>query len=122
MLRTGWKPAAPDFWTVDSDTTVRLNDQPFTKFQIIARALIDLQLNNWKLAARHAHDSGLETGIPDFGPCRRAIKYLNSHGLHVAVKGLELSMAGALFDPGPEDARPHTKYVRCGKAQATRFH
>ena len=61
VVLTGWKPSRPDLWAVDKETTITLNSNPFTRFQLIARAQNDLQEQNWKTAAAHEHGGGFET-------------------------------------------------------------
>ena len=36
LMGIGWKPVRPDFWVIDKETTVHLNQHPFTRLQIIA--------------------------------------------------------------------------------------
>ena len=42
ILDLGWKPVSPDFWIIDNDTSVTLDQQPFTRMQLIARATEDM--------------------------------------------------------------------------------
>jgi len=123
LLEIGWKPIRPDFWGIDETTSVKLDAQPFTRLQIIAKATNDLQRKVWKEAAKHQHGSGLEAGIPSFSAARKAIKYFRKNGLHNAAKALEYALVGFFRDPEEGDDRTITCCHRCGKrAKATIFH
>jgi len=123
ILRTGWKPARPDLWQVEEGTHVVLDKEPFSRFQVIARAFHDLQGKVWAKAAEHEHGGGLETGIPSFEGARSAIKYLKRNGLFKEARALEYILVGFFKDPEPDD-HSHTAFCpRCAKRKrATRFH
>ena len=78
----GWKPVRPDFWVVDDTTNVKVDLEPFTKLQILARASQDLQKKVWRQAASHEHGGGLEKGIPSFKAALHAVKCFRKHGMH----------------------------------------
>ena len=42
LLEIGWKPIRPDYWSIDENTTLKLDDQPFTRLHVIAKATNDL--------------------------------------------------------------------------------
>ena len=56
ILDLGWKLVSPDFWVIDSTTSVTLDQQPFTRMQLIARATDDMQKQTWKAAAKPSTD------------------------------------------------------------------
>ena len=88
VLRAGWKPARADMWQVEKGTNVVVDNQPFSRFQIIAKAFVDLQVKTWERAAQHEHGGGLETGISSFEGARCAIKYLRKHKLYREARAL----------------------------------
>jgi hypothetical protein len=123
LMEIGWKPVKPDFWVVDKETTVHLNQHPFTRLQIISCATKDLQKKVWAKAARHQHGAGLELGLPSFEAARKAIKYFRKAGLHSAAKALEFILVGFFKDPEETDDRTICFCNRCGRrARATRHH
>ena len=75
ILDLGWKPVSPDFWVIDSTTSVTLDQQPSTRMQLIAKATEDMHKQVWKAAAKHEHGSGLELGVPSFVAAKKAIAY-----------------------------------------------
>ena len=88
LLRTGWRPARPDLWQVEEGTTIEVNQQPFTRFQTVARAQVDLQNQVWQQASKHEHGGGLETGIPSLQAAHQAMKYLRKKGFHKEARAL----------------------------------
>ena len=117
------KPIRPDFWAVDAVTTVKLDDQPFTKLQITARASKDMQAKNWKRAASHCSGSGLEKGTPSFVAARKAITYLRKRGLLAQAQALEYAVVGFFREPKEEDMSKSAFCHRCGKRKRnTRWH
>ena len=89
VLRAGWKPSRPDLWQVEEGTSIVLDRSPFARFQIIARAQVDLQRQVWKQAALHEHGGGLETGIPSLQAARNGIRYLRKHGFFIQARAFE---------------------------------
>ena len=123
ILDIGWKPVRPDFWIVDDATSVKVNQEPFTKLQVIARASKDLQKKLWQRAAKHEHGGGLEKGIPFFKAARRALKFFRKRGMFAQAKALEFAVVGFFRDPTPEDISTKAFCHRCGKrARNTRLH
>ena len=123
MLRTGWKPARPDRWQANETTAVVVTQEPFTKFQVLARAHVDLQRRTWEQAAKHEHGVDLESGIHSFEAVRQGTKYLRKHGCHREAKALEYVMVGFYHDPTDDD-EPHVILCkRCARGcRATRYH
>jgi len=123
LVDLGWKPTKPDHWKVDDATSIQLDNQPFTRLQILTRARRDMQCKLWAKAAEHSHGSGLELGPPSFCAARKAITDFKKRGLYSAAKAVEFSVVGVSRDPAEEDIATISFCNRCGKrVRATRVH
>ena len=87
LMNTAWKPFRPDFWVIDKDTTVHLNQHPSTRLQITACATSDLQ-KKFGPRQRSISMAQGESWMPSFEAARKAIKYFRKAGLHSAAKAL----------------------------------
>lgn len=103
--------------------SVDIDALPDTRVTIVAQAREDMVNILGAQAAKHEHGAGLEQGIPDLTPFRRAKRYLAKNGSYAAASALEYVAAGHYRDSSEGDGGKCSECIRYGKrVAADRLH
>ncbi len=116
----GWVPSTPARWLASCRSTYADADDgdPNAHAQILQAVRRSAQDAVWRRAAAHHLGRGLEEGLPQLEPARKARKWLTRRGLAAEARALDTVLCGGAWHGGRANLR---RRCRCGEEE-TPFH
>ena len=95
LLQAKWKPISPTHWIAPTgEHTINFNDEEGISHHRVLHMLREgLEADLWQHASTADRGSGLEDGLPHFGPASTVYDKFVKQGKHTMAKALELIIA-----------------------------